>query len=70
MKLLMKWAQLFNNYQKSSLGGSMMKQFVLTDKEFNFLDGGLNCFLKNDELIKFLAILKKYVSENKTYILF
>ena len=70
MKLLMKWVQLFNNYQKSTLGGSMMKQFVMTDKEFNFLDGGLNFFKKNAEVIKFLGILKKHVSENKTYILF
>ena len=29
MKLLIKWAQLINNYQKSTLGGLMTKQFVL-----------------------------------------
>ena len=29
MKLLMKWVRFINNYQKFTLGGSMMKQFVL-----------------------------------------
>ena len=29
LKLLMKWDQFINNYQKSTLGGPMMKQFVL-----------------------------------------
>ena len=53
MKLLMKWVQFINNYQESTLGGPMMKQFVLqsclfyallrhtnivTDKGFNLLD--------------------------------
>ena len=28
MKLYMKWALFINNYQKSTLGGPMMKQFV------------------------------------------
>ena len=41
----MKWAQCINNYQKSPLGGSIIKQFVLarhtniiTDKGFNLFD--------------------------------
>ena len=52
IKLLMKWAQFINNYQKSTLGGPMTKQFVcspvfyvlvrhaniITDKGFNLLD--------------------------------
>ena len=29
MKILMKWAQFISNYEKSTLGGQMTKQFVL-----------------------------------------
>ena len=45
MKLLMKWVQCINKYQKPALGGPMMKQFVLprhthiiTEKGFNLFD--------------------------------
>ena len=29
MKLLMKWVQFINNYEKSMLGGPIMEQFLL-----------------------------------------
>ena len=50
MKLLMKWAQFINNYQKSTLGGPMMKQFVLQScfllrRNTNIMtDKGINLF--------------------------
>ena len=37
MKLLMKLAQFINNYQKSTLGGTMAKQFVLQSWFFHVL---------------------------------
>ena len=39
MELLMKWAQFINNYQKSTLGGPMMKQFVLQSRIFMYFRG-------------------------------
>ena len=39
MKLLMKWAQFINNYQKSILGGPMMKQFFMQSCFFMYYRG-------------------------------
>ena len=39
MKLLMKWAQFINNYQKSTPGGPLMKQFVLQSCFFMYYRG-------------------------------
>ena len=52
MKLLTKWSQFINNYEKSTLRGPMMKQFVLQSCFFNVLprdtnvitDKGFNLF--------------------------
>ena len=41
LKLLMKWDQFINNYQKSTLGGPMMKQFVLQSCFFMYYQGML-----------------------------
>ena len=39
IKLLMKWAQFINNYQKSTLGGPRKKQFVLQSCFFMYYLG-------------------------------
>ena len=36
MKLLMKWPQFINNYQKSTLGGPIIKPFVLQSCYFMY----------------------------------
>ena len=36
IKVLMKWAQFINNYQKSTLGGPIKKQFALQSRFFFF----------------------------------
>ena len=72
IKLLMKWVQFINNYQKyTTLGGTMKKQFVLqscflyvlprhtsimTDKWFNLFD---ECASRYADLVYIFSLRKK-----------